>query len=115
MEPVIQPVDRHLILKELTKDKFIRVTRKGGNYLYDTSSILDNAEVNEQGFEIIQDGKTGLMRVANGGKRGTTRLNKGDTVYTPDPCPLPILFESLVAPSAGFKLCKFIVLIFKYD
>ena len=47
-----------------------------------TSSILDNAEVNEQGFEIIQDGKTGLMRVANGGKRGTTRLNKGDTVYT---------------------------------
>ena len=47
-----------------------------------TSSILDNAEVNEQGFEIIQDDKTGLMRVANGGKRGTTRLNKGDTVYT---------------------------------
>ncbi len=38
MEPVIQPVDRHLILKELTKDKFIRVTRKGGNYLYEVTA-----------------------------------------------------------------------------
>lgn len=43
---------------------------------------FDNAEVNEQGFEIIQDSKTGFMRVANGGKRGTTHLNRGDTVYT---------------------------------
>lgn len=43
---------------------------------------FDNAEVNEQGFEIIQDAKTGFMRVANGGKRGTTHLNRGDTVYT---------------------------------
>ena len=43
---------------------------------------FDNAEVNEQGFEIIQDGKTGLMRVVNGGKRGTTKINKGDSVYT---------------------------------
>lgn len=38
MEPVIQPIDRHLILKELTKDKFIRVTRKGGNYLYEVTA-----------------------------------------------------------------------------
>ncbi len=38
MEPVIQPVDRHLILKELTKDKFIRVTRKGHNYLYEVTA-----------------------------------------------------------------------------
>lgn len=43
---------------------------------------FDNAEVNEQGFEIIQDSDTGFMRVANGGKRGTTHLNRGDTVYT---------------------------------
>ena len=48
----------------------------------DKPSIFPNAEVNEQGFEIIQDAKTGLMRVANGGKRGVTRLNSGDTVYT---------------------------------
>ena len=46
------------------------------------SDVLDNAEVNEQGFEIIRDDKTGLLRVANGGKRGTTHLNRGDSVYT---------------------------------
>lgn len=37
MEPVIQPVDRQLIIQELTKDKFIRETRKGGNYLFEVT------------------------------------------------------------------------------
>ena len=41
-----------------------------------------NAEVNEQGFEIIQDADTGLMRVVNGGKRGATYLGEGDSVFT---------------------------------
>lgn len=48
----------------------------------DASLIFPNAEVNEQGFEIIQDADTGLMRVVNGGKRGTTTLNDGDSVFT---------------------------------
>lgn len=43
---------------------------------------MANAEVNEQGFEIIQDADTGLMRVVNGGKRGTTYLGEGDSVFT---------------------------------
>lgn len=34
MEPIIQPVDRNLIKKELTKDKFLRHTNNGGNKLY---------------------------------------------------------------------------------
>ncbi len=38
MEPVIPPIDRSLILKELTKDKFIRVTRKGDNYLFEVTA-----------------------------------------------------------------------------
>ena len=38
MEPVIEPVDRKLIIKELTKEKFIRVTRKGRNYLYEVTA-----------------------------------------------------------------------------
>ncbi|MBQ6871518.1 MAG: GNAT family N-acetyltransferase [Bacteroidales bacterium] len=38
MEAVIQPVDRDLILKELTPDKFIRETRKGGNYLFEVTA-----------------------------------------------------------------------------
>lgn len=40
------------------------------------------AQVNEQGFEIIQDGKTGLMRIAGAGKRTDTMLGVGDAVYT---------------------------------
>jgi hypothetical protein len=34
MEPIIQPVDKKLIKKELTKDKFLRNTNNGGNKLY---------------------------------------------------------------------------------
>lgn len=34
MEPIIQPVDKCLIKKELTKDKFLRNTNNGGNKLY---------------------------------------------------------------------------------
>lgn len=34
MEPIIKPVDRRLIMAELTHDRFIRQTRKGDNELY---------------------------------------------------------------------------------
>lgn len=56
--------------------------KKGIRHFASGGSFLDNAEVNEQGFEIIQDADTGLMRVANGGRRGTTHLNEGDAVFT---------------------------------
>lgn len=56
--------------------------KKGIRHFASGGSFLDNAEVNEQGFEIIQDANTGLMRVANGGKRGTTHLGEGDSVFT---------------------------------
>ena len=66
--------------KFLGLKKGIRHFASGGQN--DESSIFPNAEVNEQGFEIIQDADTGLMRVVNGGKRGTTRLGEGDSVFT---------------------------------
>lgn len=56
--------------------------KKGIRHFASGGSFLDNAEVNEQGFEIIQDANTGLMRVANGGRRGTTHLKEGDSVFT---------------------------------
>ena len=56
-------------------------TRSFGHFAKGVSAF-DNAEVNEQGFEIIQDANTGLMRVANGGRRGTTHLGEGDAVFT---------------------------------
>src|SRR5574344_550415 len=38
MEPIIQPVNRNLLLKELDESKFIRKTRKGDNYLYEVTA-----------------------------------------------------------------------------
>ena len=38
MEPIIEPVERKLIMKELTRDKFIRVTRKGKNFIYEVTA-----------------------------------------------------------------------------
>ena len=37
MNPIIQPIDRKLIKKELTPSKYIRTTRKGGNELYEVT------------------------------------------------------------------------------
>ncbi|MDP3398464.1 MAG: GNAT family N-acyltransferase [Bacteroidales bacterium] len=38
MEPVILPIDRKLIIDELSSDKFIRNTRKGDNKLYEVTA-----------------------------------------------------------------------------
>ena len=69
-----------LAKKLLNLKKGIKHFASGG--INDDTSLTPNAEVNEQGFEIIRDANTGLMRVVNGGRRGLTHLNKGDTVYT---------------------------------
>ncbi|MBQ5881356.1 MAG: GNAT family N-acetyltransferase [Bacteroidales bacterium] len=37
MNPIIQPVDRKLLIKELTATKYTRTTRKGGNELYEVT------------------------------------------------------------------------------
>ncbi len=39
MEPIIQPVERNLIIEELTQDKFISHTRRGGNELYEITAF----------------------------------------------------------------------------
>lgn len=74
---IVANVGMDIVRKALNLKKGIRHFAAGG-----ASDLFGNAEVNEQGFEIIQDARTGMMRVANGGKRGVTTLGKGDTVYT---------------------------------
>ena len=74
---VVANVGMDILRKALHLKKGIRHFAAGG-----ASDLFGNAEVNEQGFEIIQDARTGMMRVTNGGKRGVTTLGKGDTVYT---------------------------------
>ena len=49
MQPVIQPVERELLLKELTPDKFIRETRKGNNYLFEVTAADSPAVMQEIG------------------------------------------------------------------
>ena len=34
IEPIIDPIDRSLLKKELTKERFARQTRKGENEIY---------------------------------------------------------------------------------
>ena len=40
METVIQAVDRDLIKRELTPDKFMGQTRKGNNLIFEVMSIV---------------------------------------------------------------------------
>ena len=38
MKPIIPPVDKEILVSELTKDKLIRYTRKGENELYEVTA-----------------------------------------------------------------------------
>ena len=69
-----------VITRKITKKS--EVQEAHGVRHFAGGGTMVNAQVNEQGFEIIQDGDTGLMRVVNGGKRGATYLGRGDSVYT---------------------------------
>ena len=70
----------NVVTNRITKKKTVKEAH--GVRHFAAGGQMVNAEVNEQGFEIIQDAGTGLMRVVNGGKRGTTYLNEGDAVFT---------------------------------
>ncbi len=74
MEPVIHPVDRKLIIEELTSDKFIRNTRKGDNKLYEITAHNAPHTMNEIGRlrEIS-------FRVAGGGTGKAVDIDEFDT------------------------------------
>ena len=55
MEAVIQPVDRNLLIRELTDDKFIGETRKGNNHLYEITAA-DSPMVMQEQTTIIHTG-----------------------------------------------------------
>lgn len=70
----------NVVTNRITKQKTVKEAH--GVRHFAAGGQMVNAEVNEQGFEIIQDANTGLMRVVNGGKRGATYLGEGDSVFT---------------------------------
>jgi len=74
MEPIIQPVDRKLIIDELHSDKFIRNTRKGDNKIYEITAhdsphtMREVARLREISF-----------RVAGGGTGKSLDIDEFDT------------------------------------
>jgi len=74
MEPVIQPIDRKLIIEELTTDKFIRNTRKGDNKIYEITAHDSPHTMNEIGRlrEIS-------FRVSGGGTGKAVDIDEFDT------------------------------------
>ncbi len=74
MEAVIQPVDRALLLKELTPDKFIRETRKGNNYLFEVTA-------NDSPMTMQEIGRLREIsfRLGGGGTGKATDIDEYDT------------------------------------
>lgn len=62
--------------------KMKQAASMGGNAKGTRHAPEGLSEVNEEGWEFIRDAKTGKLRIAGGGKRTVTYLNKGDAVYT---------------------------------
>jgi hypothetical protein len=79
MRPIIPPVDRELIEKELSEDKMLRRTNNGNNMLYivtqhDSPNIMTEiGRLRELSF-----------RVAGGGTGKEVDIDAYDTM--PDPC-----------------------------
>lgn len=74
MKPVIKPVDRNLILNELTSDKYIRNTRKGENELYEVT-----AEDSPNIMREIGRLREISFRLAGGGTGKSTDIDPFDT------------------------------------
>ncbi len=78
MRPIIDPVDRDLIEKELTEEKFLRKTNNGNNYLYvvtyhDSPNIMTEiGRLREMAF-----------RLAGGGTGKEVDIDVYDTLPTP--------------------------------
>ena len=67
MDAIIQPVDRVLIKKELTEDKFIRKTRKGDNYIFEVTAadspmiMQEIGRLREISFRMSQDERIAII------------------------------------------------------
>jgi hypothetical protein len=74
MEPIIAPIDKRLILKELSEDKFLKKTNRGDNELY----ILDNNNAPNTMLEIGRLREISF-RFAGGGTGKSIDIDRFDT------------------------------------
>ncbi len=78
MEQIIEPVDKSLILEELTQDKFVRETNNGGNLLY-----IINAHNSPNTMREIGRLRELSFRSAGGGTGKSIDIDKYDTSDNP--------------------------------
>jgi hypothetical protein len=78
MEPIIAPIDRRLILHELSEDKFLKKTNKGDNELY----ILDNDNAPNTMLEIGRLREISF-RLAGGGTGKSIDIDQFDVSKKP--------------------------------
>ena len=74
MEPIIAPIDKRLILKELSEDKFLKKTNRGDNELY----VLDNNTAPNTMLEIGRLREISF-RFAGGGTGKAIDIDQFDT------------------------------------
>lgn len=74
MQPIIKPIDRKLILAELTSEKYIRNTRKGENELYEITAHDSPAIMREIGRL-----REVSFRIAGGGTGKSIDIDDFDT------------------------------------
>ena len=79
MEPIIPPVDRKLIVKELTPERFLRHTNKGDNHLY----VVD-ARCAPNTMREIGRLREEAFRLAGGGTGKECDIDEFDLM--PEPC-----------------------------
>lgn len=78
MRPIIEPVDRELIEKELTEDKLLRKTNNGNNFLY----VVTNQDSPNVMMEIGRLREL-AFRVAGGGTGKEVDIDTYDTMPSP--------------------------------
>lgn len=78
MKPIIQPVPRELLEAELTKERFVRTTNKGGNIIFDFSAHECPALMREVGRL-----RELAFRLAGGGTGEEVDIDQWDTADIP--------------------------------
>ncbi|MFY7943465.1 MAG: hemolysin, partial [Crocinitomicaceae bacterium] len=74
MQKIIDPIDKVVIKKELSKDKFVRYTRKGENEIY----IIDNWNAPNVVLEVGRLREV-TFRASGGGTGESIDLDEYDT------------------------------------
>lgn len=94
MEPIIPPIDKELIEKELTPERFLRHTNKGDNHLY----VVD-AHCAPNTMREIGRLREETFRLAGGGTGKSCDIDEFDTM--PEPCRQLIVWDSAAREILG--------------